>query len=777
MATQTYEPNLVLSNREFETVGTRPVRHDGFDKVTGRARYSADIHLPGMLHGKLLRSPHAHARIRGIDASRALALPGVKAVVTAADLPDVSAEFTDQSEGAAVNYGFYSRNVIAREKALYKGHTVAAIAATDAATAEAALNLIDVDYEVLPHVLNASDALAPDAPILHERLLTMHSPAFRPGAWGETDAQTNLANRFEFSLGDVEAGFEEADVVVESEYTTQAVHQGYIEPHAATAHWNNDGYVTVWCSSQGHFAVRDHTSTILDLPVSRIKVVPMEIGGGFGGKGQGGVYLEPLAAKLSEKTGQPVKIAMTREEVFIGSGPTSGSHITVKLGAKASGEMTAAEAHLTYEAGAFPGSPVASGCRTMFAPYDIPNALVEGVDVLVNKQKAAAYRAPGSPAAAFAAEQAIDELARKLNMDPIELRLINTSKEGSRQVAGPRFQRIGNQEILEAAREHDHILTPLDRSGADGKLLGRGVAGGAWFNGSGPASAVASVNPDGTVSLVEGSPDIGGSRAAMAMHVAEVLQIPVEDVRPAIADTDSIGYSSGAGGSGVTFKMGHACYEAAVDARAQLIERAALIWDVSPDDVEYDNATLRHKQDPELSIGFAQLAAQLNGTGGPIVGRATVNPGGVGNAFALHVVDVEVDAETGKVEILRFTALQDAGKAIHPSYVEGQIQGGAVQGIGWALNEEYYFGDDGSMQNSTFLDYRMPTSLDLPMIDTVIIEVANPGHPYGVRGVGEVSIVPPMAAIANAIYDATGARLTELPMSPAVVTKALVGDD
>ena len=414
----------------------------------------------------------------------------------------------------------------------------------------------------------------------------------------------------------------------------------------------------------------------------------MEIGGGFGGKGQGGVYLEPLAAKLSEKTGQPVKIAMTREEVFIGSGPTSGSHITVKLGAKASGEMTAAEAHLTYEAGAFPGSPVASGCRTMFAPYDIPNALVEGVDVLVNKQKAAAYRAPGSPAAAFAAEQAIDELARKLNMDPIELRLINTSKEGSRQVAGPRFQRIGNQEILEAAREHDHVLTPLDRSGADGKLLGRGVAGGAWFNGSGPASAVASVNPDGTVSLVEGSPDIGGSRAAMAMHVAEVLQIPVEDVRPAIADTDSIGYSSGAGGSGVTFKMGRACYEAAVDARAQLIERAARIWDVSPDDVEYDNATLRHKQDPELSIGFAQLASQLNGTGGPIVGRATVNPGGVGNAFALHVVDVEVDAETGKVEILRFTALQDAGKAIHPSYVEGQIQGGAVQGIGWALNEE-----------------------------------------------------------------------------------------
>ena len=768
MTTQTYEPNMILSNQEFDVVGTRPIRPDGLDKVTGRARYSADIHLPGMLHGKLLRSPHAHARIRSIDCSRALELPGVKAVVTAVDMPEVSAEFTDQEEGAMVNYGFYGRNIIAREKALYKGHVVAAVAATDPSVAEQALDLIDVDYEVLPPVMNAEDAMKDDAPILHERLLTMHSATFRAGGWGDADRQTNVANRFEFQIGDVEAGFEQADVIVEREFRTEAVHQGYIEPHAATAHWNSDGYVTVWCSTQGHFGVRDHTSNILGLPVSRVKIVPMEIGGGFGGKGQSGVYLEPLAAKLSQKSGQPVKIVMSRYEVFVGTGPTSGTIINVKMGATRDGYITAAEAHLTYEAGAFPGSPVASGCRTMFAPYNIPNALVEGVDVLVNRQKSAAYRAPGSPAAAFAAEQVVDELGQKLGMDTIEFRLLNTSEEGTRQVAGPRFLRIGNRELLEAAREHPHLQTPLD-----GKMRGRGIAAGAWFNGSGPASAVASINPDGTVSLVEGSPDIGGSRAAMAMHIAEVLGIPVTDVNPAIVDTDSIGYSSGAGGSGVTFKMGRACYEAAQDAKRQLIERAAKIWDVSPDDVEYDAATLRHKQDTELSIGFADLASRLNGTGGPIVGRATVNPGGVGNAFGLHIVDVEVDAETGKVEILRYTAIQDAGKAIHPSYVEGQVQGGAVQGIGWALNEEYYFSDDGTMENSTFLDYRMPTSLDLPMIDTVIVEVANPGHPYGVRGVGEVSIVPPMGAVANAIYDATGVRMTELPMSPGTVVKAL----
>ncbi len=772
MTTRAYEPNLVLSNEEFDVVGSRPIRHDGLEKVTGLARYSADIHLPGMLHGKILRSPHAHARILSIDCSLALSLPGVKAVVTAADLPDVSAEFIDQAEGAAVNYGFYSRNVMAREKALYKGHAVAAVAATDAATAEHALDLIKVDYEILEPVLSIDDAVRDGAPVIHERLLTMQSPALRAGAWGDADDHTNISNRFEFRLGDPEAGFAEADIIVEREFTTKSVHQGYIEPHAATARWTSDGYLTVWCSSQGHFSVRDHVSNILGLPVSRVKVVQMEIGGGFGGKGQGGVYIEPVAATLSRKSGRPVKIVMNREEVFVGTGPTSGTHIRVKLGATRDGLIVAADAQLTYEAGAFPGSPVASGCRTMLAPYYIPNAVVEGVDVLVNKQKSAAYRAPGSPAASFAAEQVIDELARELDIDPVEMRLMNTSKQGTRQVAGPRFQRIGNQEILEAAREHPHLQSPPEPA-SNGKLVGRGLAGGAWFNGSGPASAVASVNPDGTVSLIEGSPDIGGSRAVMAMHVAEVLGVAADDVKPAIVDTDSIGYSSGAGGSGVTFKMGHACYEAAHDVRRQLIERAARIWDVSPDDVEYDNATIRHRSDSELSIGFSELAARLNGTGGPIVGRATVNPAGVGNAFALHIVDVAVDADTGKVDILRYTALQDVGKAIHPSYVEGQIQGGAVQGIGWALNEEYFFDDDGTMRNSTFLDYRMPTSLDLPMIDTVIVEVANPGHPFGVRGVGEVSIVPPMAAVANAIYDATGVRMTELPMSPGAMVEAL----
>ncbi len=758
-----YQPNMVLSTQEFDVVGTRPIRHDGPDKVMGRARYAADIHLTGMLHGKILRSLHPHARIRGIDARRALALPGVMAVVTAADFPEVSAEAADLAEGANVNYGFYSRNVMAREKALYRGHAIAAIAAASPHLAEEALALIDVDYEVLPAVLNADEALQPDAPLLHERLVTMDSPAMRPGGWGDrAEPVTNLANRFEFRLGDLEQGFAAADAVAEREFHTRPVHQGYIEPHAATAQWNTDDTVTIWCSSQGHFALRDHTSTILGMPVSKVKIIPMEIGGGFGGKGMGGCYLEPVVAALSRKTGRPVKIAMTRNEVFLGTGPAPATHMKVKVGATNDGRITAAEAHLTYEAGAFPGSPVASACRTMFAPYAIPNGWIEGLDVVVNTQKSAAYRAPGSPTAAFAAETVLDELCEKIGMDPVEFRLINAAQEGTRQITGPVFRKIGFLEMCQAAQQHPHLATPIA-----GKRQGRGVAAGCWMNGTGPASAVASVNPDGTVSLVEGSPDIGGSRAAMAMHIAEVLGIAAEEVKPSIADTDSIGYSSGAGGSGVTFKMGTAVYQAAEDIKRQMVERAAKIWEVAADDVEYAKGLLSHKADSELRMTFNQLARRLNGSGGPIVGRATANPPGVGNAFGLHIVDVEVDADTGKVDILRYTALQDAGKAIHPSYVEGQIQGGAVQGIGWALNEEYYTDPAGLMVNSSFLDYRMPTSLDLPMIDTVIVEVANPGHPLGVRGVGEVSLVPPMAAIANAIYDAVGLRLADLPMNSA----------
>ncbi|MCH8801675.1 MAG: xanthine dehydrogenase family protein molybdopterin-binding subunit [Chloroflexi bacterium] len=761
--------NVVLVNEEFDVVGTRPIRHDGNDKVTGRARYSADMTLPRLLHGKILRSPHAHARIKSIDPSRALALPGVKAVVTSADFAQPSGKVADLGEGAMANPKWISNNCLAAEKALYRGHAVAAVAATSLQAAEEALALIDVDYEVLSAAVDLEAAMKSDAPILHERLANSENPNIRPGGLRDDDdtgKATNISNHFIFELGDTEQGFKDADVIVEREFRTATVHQGYIEPHSATAMWGEDGKLTIWCSSQGHFQIRDLTSLVLGIPVSEIKVIPMEIGGGFGGKTV--IYLEPVAAALSKKAGRPVKISMGRTEIFEATGPTSGTSIRVKIGADNNGMITGADITMIYEAGGFPGSPINQACQCVLTPYEIANGRIEGYDVVVNKPKAAAYRAPGVPAAAFAAESVIDEICEKLGMDPLEFRAKNGAKEGSRRIPGPVLQRVGYEETLAAAMQTEHYNTPLE-----GPNRGRGVAAGFWFNGTGPACATASVNADGTVSLIEGSPDIGGSRAAMAMQVAEVLGIPAEDVHPSIGDTDSVGYTSLTAGSGATFKSGWACYEAAMDIKQQLLQRSARIWDVDLDDVEFVNGEASHKSDPELKLTFKQLAARLVGTGGPVVGRGNVNPPGVGNAFAVHIVDVEVDPDTGKVEILRYTALQDVGKAIHPSYVEGQLQGGVAQGIGWALNEEYVYNESGEMANSSFLDYRMPTSLDLPMIDTVIVEVANPGHPFGVRGVGEVCIVPPMAAVANAIHNATGVRMGVLPMSPGNVLEAL----
>ena len=634
-----------------------------------------------------------------------------------------------------MNMRFLSNNCLADDKVLYKGHAVAGVAATNPHIAEEALSLIDVEYEILPWRVNVRDAMKEDAPVLHETLATLSNPEMMAGMAGalrstdDVGKSSNIASRSVFEAGDIEKGFQEADVIVEHEYTTASVHQGYIEPHSATAQWSPDGNLTIWCSSQGQFAVRDFTASILGIPVSNVKVIPMEIGGGFGGKTL--VYLEPVAALLSRKTGHPVKLTMSRTEVFEATGPTSGGYLRVKMGANKEGRITAAEAYLAFEAGAFPGSPVSVGCLCIFGPYNIANARVEGYDVVLNKPKTAAYRAPGAPIAAFGAETVVDEICEKLGMDPLEFRTLNGPQEGTRQVTGVRFPRIGHMETVQAAKEHEHYAAPLK-----GPRRGRGVASGFWFNGGGPSSATASVNSDGTVSLVEGSPDIGGSRVAVAMQLAEVLGIPVEDVRPVVGDTDSVGYTSTTGGSGVAFKTGWACYEAAQDIKQQMVARAARIWDVSADDVGFSGGIFSHTSDPELSFTFKDLASRLNGTGGPIVGRANVDPGGVGVTFAAHIVDVEVDPETGKVDILRYTAVQDAGKAVHPSYVESQMQGGVVQGIGWALNEEYFYNDNGEMANSSFLDYRMPTSLDLPMIDTVIVEVANPGHPFGVRGVG-----------------------------------------
>ncbi|MDP6354411.1 MAG: xanthine dehydrogenase family protein molybdopterin-binding subunit [Planctomycetota bacterium] len=742
----------------YKVVGTRPIRHDALDKVTGRANYGADIHLPGMLHGKVLRSPHAHALIKSIDTSEAEKLPGVMATMTARDLPVLKDKLEEVGE-SVVNLRDASTNVLAPAKAMYHGHPVAAVCATSPHIAEEALKLIKVEYEELPAVLNALDAMQEDAPVLHEDLKT--------NSLGEiSDKASNVSRHFQNKKGDIEKGFEEADVVVEHAFTTATIHQGYIEPHNATARWDENGGLTVWTSAQGHFAIRSQTAQILNLPESKVRVMAQEIGGGFGAKFA--TYLHPLAAVLSQKTGRPVKFTMSRTEEFLATGPAPGGYTRVKLGATNDGKLVAAQVMLAFEAGAFPGSAVGAGAIVCLAPYNIPNVVVDGYDVVVNKPKSQAYRAPGGTNAAVATETVIDEISEKIGMDPLDFRLKNGVKEGDTRSDGPTLPKVGYLETVETAKTHEHYTTPLE-----GKYRGRGVASGFWMNGGGQSSVILNVISDGTLTLIEGSVDIGGTRTTCAMQAAETLGLRAEDIKPHVADTDTIGYTDGTGGSRTTFATGLASIKAAEDVIRQMTERAAKMLEVEPEDVDYAEAVFTNKNDTSNSLTFKEVAEKTGQTGGPVIGRATVQPGGVGHGFGTHIVDVEVDIETGKVEILRYTAVQDVGKAIHPSYVEGQIAGGVAQGIGGALHEEFVYDDNGHLQNSSFLDYRMPTSLDLPMIDPVLVEVANPGHPYGVRGVGEVPIIPPPGAIANAIYHAIGVRLKQLPMSPRVVLETL----
>ncbi len=745
------------TTQDFKVIGTRPVRHDGLDKVIGRAKYGADYSFPGMLYGKVLRSPHAHARIKSINAEKALRLPGVKAVVTHADFaPQTIAPVYRMGGEAAVNPLYLASNILAKDKVLYHGHGVAAVAATSVHIAEEALDLIEVEYEVLPPVLDVIEAMKPGAPIVNASIRQKDKP----------DQQTNIAGEFQFKRGDIEAGFKAADHIVEREFRTEMVHQGYIEPPNALGIYQSDGRATVYTSTQGPFDVRLMTATLMGLPEGNVKVVPAEIGGGFGAKLS--VHIEPVALLLSKHTGRPVKMVMTRTEVLRATGPTSGSILRIKMGATKDGKITAAQVWNAYEAGGFPGSPVWLGCFTGLSPYTIDNFLVDGFDVLVNKPKTSSYRAPGATNAAFAVECAVDELAQLCGMDPLDFRIKNASHEGTLSVVGPKFPRIGHIEVCEALKNSEHYKSPLT-----GKYRGRGVATGFWINGGMQSSAIVNVHQDGTASVITGSVDIGGSRASTAMVVAEVLGLRADEVRPSVVDTDSIGYTDGTGGSRVAFATGMAAYQAAHDVVRQLKERAAKVWEIGPEDVDWIDGKAISKKNGVPPMSFKDLAPRLTRTGGPVTGRANVYATGVGPAFAGCLVDVEIDPETAKVQVLRCTVAQDAGKAIHPSYVEGQMQGGTVQGLGWALNEEYVYDNKGVLRNASFLDYRMPTCLDLPMIEPVIVEVANPGHPLGVRGVGEVSIVPPPAAVANAVSRAIGIRITDLPISPPRLFKVL----
>ena len=747
---------------DYKVVGKSPIRHDGLDKVTGRAVYGGDVKVPGLIWGDVIRSPHAHARIKSIDTSAAESMDGVFAVLTHADFP-VADEREISAGEDVVNLKRDQANVMADDKVHYTGHVVAAVAAIDRNTAQEAANKIKVEYDVLTNVSDVDTAMAEDAPIILESLVGDHL--------GEDVPNTNIAKVFRHEFGDLEQAFDRSDLVIERTFSLSRIHQCHIEPHNATAVWAEDGNINVWSSTQGSFGVRAQTAGMIGVPESRVKVNYVEIGGGFGGKTK--VYLAPIAALLSRKSGgRPVKLVMERTAVFEATGPAPGGKIRMKIGVTKEGKVTAADTDLIFESGGYPGSAVGAAAICVFACYNWPASRITGYDVLVNKPKSAAYRAPGSPQASFAIESVVDEICEEMGFDRIQFRIDNAAREGTRRGDGVQFPRVGLEECLIATRDSDHWNSPLGDAPA-GKARGRGIATAYWMNGGGKSTCDLMLQDDGTVMMNEGSADIGGTRVSIAMQAAEVLGIPAEDVHPSIPDTDSIGFTGVTGGSRTTYATGLAAYNAAHKLVDELKDRLANLWETEVDKIDFADGMF---SSDGQTIGIQELAGRLDPTGGPVTSTASVNPSSAGAAYGVHICDLEVDLATGKTDVIRYTAVQDVGKAVHPQYAEGQIQGGAVQGIGWALNEEYFLTDDGAMANKSFLDYRMPTSLDMPMIDTIMVEVPNPLHPYGVRGVGEVPICPPLSAVVQAIHGATGKRYYDLPVKPGRILEATNGN-
>lgn len=741
---------------EFKQIGTRPVRPDGLDKVTGRAKFGADFNLPGMLCGKVLRSPHAHARIQSIDLSKASALDGVLAVICGADFPVIPKDLIVEGIVLPADLEAFSRQVIARDKVLHYGHAVAAVAAINENIAAQALQLIDVEYDVLPPVMTIDQALAADAPIIEEGLITK----------GASEPMVNISRTDVIEQGDVAAGFAEAAAIVDRTYSVPGVHHGYIEPPSCTVSVDEAGKVNIWCTTQGAFAVRAFTSYLVGIDLADISVTPSEIGGGFGGKLY--PYIEPLAVLLSGKAGRPVKMTMTREEVFSGTSYAPAARVRIKAGAQKSGRLVAIEAHLEYESGAFSGGgSLEEGMNNMLASYAVPNLYAKGNEILVNKPNALSYRAPGSPQAFLALECVMAELTHKLGIDPVDFRLMNVNKEGNKTLAGMLFGPIGFEACLQKAKEHPHYQSELPAG------QGRGIAFGCYHGGGCRSSAVLHVKENGKMVLSVGTPDIGGSRASMALMAAEVLGVPYNSITPQVVGTEMIGFSDVTGGSRTTFATGMAVVKAAEEIKRELCRRAVLEWDCEEDNVYWkEGAAYLQGTDKKLTV--QELAKNAYRTGEAIGANVCFTAPMQGYSCAVNIVDVAVDKETGNISVEKVTVIQDVGTAIHPDYVEGQMQGGAAQGIGWALNEECYYGDDGTILNPGFLDYRMPVASDLPMIETVIVEVPDPNHPFGVRGAGEVPICAPMAAVAIAVNRALDTHISTLPLNPPRIMEAIL---
>jgi CO/xanthine dehydrogenase Mo-binding subunit len=751
----------------LRVVGRPLPRFDAPGKVTGTAVYAADFALPGMLHGKIARSGEAHARLVRVDTRRAMAVPGVRAVITAADAPDTR-------YGGAVK----DETVFARDVVRYLGQPVAAVVATTPEAAEAGAAAIEMEYELRQPVYDLGAALAPGAPLVHE-------------AWESYTAipilarDGNVCNRARIAVGDLERGWAEADRVFEQRFTTAMVHQGYTEPRAAVAAWDSSGQVTVWSNTQLPFEVQNTLAEILAISPSRIRVIVPGVGGGFGGKLRVGV--EHVAALLARKCGRPVKVMTTSEEELVAAYPRQGALVELKTGVTREGRITARQGRIYFDTGAFAGSGpgVASVATLVLAgPYRVPNLLVEGYAVYSNKTNCGSYRAPSGPQANFAVESQMDVIADGLGIDPLELRLRNIVREGDEGPTGQVLTAVSLEECLLRAAE---AIGWRDRRPAPGR--GKGLACGWWTTTGGSSGVYVKINPDGTVALNTGAAEIGTAALTGAAQVlAEELGLDLADVSLVSADTSATPFDFGAQGSRTAFAVGNACRAAAAELRRKIFAQAAAQLGVAPDALE-----LRDKQvvNGGARVPLAELARQSQAAGGGLIAHGTfiapptpydakrvsghVYPAFHSPSFHAHAVDLSVDGETGEVTIHRYVVAQDVGFALNPTYIEGQIEGGVTQGLGQALSEEIVY-RDGRVLNPNLTDYKMPTALDVPRITSILVQQPSAVGPYGAKGVGEPPNIEPPAAVANAIASATGLRMTSLPMTAEKIVRALGGD-
>ena len=761
---------IIDGKTEYGIIGKRTRRQDGLDKLVGRTRYAGDLTFAGLLHARLVLSPYAHARLVNIDTSAALEVPGVKAVYTSETLgmsnPDSSARL---------------QSPLASKEVLWCGHPVAIVLAETEAAAEDGVDAVDVEYEPLEVVIDPVSAMQPGAPLARIFVKETSSEIAGGGAHAavsedqvaDTDQEAlspNVSDKAHLHGGDIEAGWREAEVVVERTFKTSIVHQSYMEPQSITVVPDASGQrLTIWPSSQGMLAVRSGVAEALAIPERQVRVESTPIGGAFGGKFG---LIEPLAAAAASTSRRPVRLVYTRSEDFSAANPAPQSIITLKLGAKRDGTLVVMQGKVIFDTGAYAGSAVFLGGLILGSTYRCPNYDFRCYEAMTNKVGVGAYRAPGAPQATFALESTVDELCQKLEMDPISFRLKNGLKEGDPTLDHRTWPRIGLLECLQKAQEHPLWAKRLEQNDVPGELkgwkIGIGMAAGSWPGGTEPTAAACRLESDGTLSVIVGTVDLTGSDTSLSLIAAQGLGMSADSVNVVHANTDTMPYSGGTGGSKTIYSMGAAVLAAAQDARNQILTTASEMLEASPSDLEIEGDKVVVRGAPGKSVELKMIASasmQFAGRYEPIYGRGRAALKTSSPLYAVHVAKVAVDPDTGEVRVLDYVAVQDVGFAINPAEVEGQIYGGVTQGLGWALFERLVYDENGQLLSSNFMDYALPHITDIPHFTSILVEVPSALGPFGAKGVGEPPVVPVGATIANAIFDAVGTRVTHLPIT------------